>query len=131
MAHPRRYGSSGSVHFTSPQIPRRLTVDCPRCKALPGSRCFRRNSWVLDDTREGGGFYTALAKVPCPERKVPTVTTPAPETPIRTRINAVIMRKLTGNDRMETRYWAASTRRTVGELEAKLAELEALPDLAW
>lgn len=109
--------------------------ECPRCKATRGDRCFRLSSWVADEAHPNGGFYTARMEGVHDERK--TARTPAvavvpqERTVLRQTINALIMRKLSGNERIKVRIWAGSVKRTPEELAAKIGELKQLGDLSW
>lgn len=132
MPVPRRYDRTGRA-FLAPDTPSRMSRGCPRCGALPQSRCFRLRSWVADPDHADGGFYTERAATFHPERRVGTsqVAARGDRYELRKRIRQLTQVKLSASGRLSVRRWAESTQRTPAELEAKVAELEATPDLAW
>lgn len=134
MPAPRNFDRSGR-RFTAPDLPSRMARECPRCGALPQTRCFRLRSWVDDPNHPAGGFYTERAATFHPERRVGDRAAAAAARDdryeLRRRIRQLTQAKLSGSARLTVRRWAESVMRTSGELEVKVAELEAMSDLAW
>lgn len=116
----------------APSANKDLLTTCPVCGAGPGSRCFALRSWKVPQIPLVG-FFTARRGTVHPERR--PVRTPHqssdPRTELRTKIRTLITVKATGSDRRVLRAWAGSSRRTVTELAAKVAELEAMGDIPW
>ena len=133
MPEARRYNANAR-HFTAPdRIPPRLTVQCPRCGALPMTRCFRLKSWVDLPGHRDGGFYTERGNTVHPARTAKRADPPgvSPREALRTRIRSLTQVKLSGSVRWQVRRWAESVQRTDEELAAKVAELEAMTNLSW
>jgi hypothetical protein len=132
MKGPNPYGTRRPVVRAAPGSPRLLT-DCPRCGAFTGNRCWKLTSWVPHP--DGGGFYTQRMDSFHTDRKAPRAERAVPANPNRTllrdKIRKLSGRKLSGGDRLRTREWAGSTRRTEKELAQRVAELEAMADLSW
>jgi hypothetical protein len=110
-----------------------IRATCPICQAAPGSRCMSIRSWVADPEHPAGGFFTRRQPRAHAERKPVAAEPPemSARGELRRKINSLIMRKLSGSIRMHVRRWANDVNRTEEELAAKVAELEAMGDLAW
>lgn len=134
MPHMRFSNATATVNFRPADAPTRINVPCPKCEATPGGWCFKLNSWVSTSvTDPTKGFYTERMKGFHPERRTarPDVRASDPRVEARRELRSLTQRKLTGNDRMQARRWAGTVTRTAEELAAKVAELQALPDLPW
>lgn len=115
-------------------VSRRLLVDCPRCESPAGSRCYRLRSWV--PFGGGGGFYSERMEGFHDERKAlpaPAVEPSVEPTraDVRSEIGKLVMRKLSGSERLRTRRWANATQRTMTELCERRDALKAMTDLPW
>lgn len=132
MPVPRRYERTGRA-FLVPDTPTRMVNKCPRCGALPQTRCFRLKSWVKDPDHPDGGFYTERAASFHPQRRVGVsqVAAHGDRYELRRKIRSLTQAKLSGSARLSVRRWAESVHRTPEELADKVAELEAMPDLPW
>lgn len=129
MADHRAVGHRGPVRAAD--VPRRLSIDCDTCGAATGTRCFRMSSWRDVPDHPQGGFYTERIDTPHNTRRQVGRHRPplSDRGALRREISRLAGLKMGGTDRMRTRTWANSSRRTDDELAEKIAALSKLPDM--
>lgn len=134
MPKPRGFNGSGRTFQGVNRMPPRMQVGCPKCGAVPNSRCFRLRSWADVDGHPDRGFYTERQDRLHDERRASKAdgagAGPTREE-LRRRIASLARRKLAGSERVRETRWARSIDRTEGDLAARIEQLEAMSDLAW